>query len=159
MSALPSSEPPPQGPVTPKDLGDAALAGFFHIATLWQLKTAEQMVLLGQPARATFFAWKKGPRVALTQDTQERISYVLGIWKALRILIPDEPQALAWVRKPNDHPLFGGTPPLSRMLRGRIADRHRGDRALPGHSLPGGPVGAPCVRHEGFDCGRQGALP
>ena len=122
MSALPSSEPPPQGPFSPMDLGEAALAGFFHIAGLWQLKTAEQITLLGQPARSTFFGWKKQSRTALTQDTMERISYLLGIWKALRILIPDEPQALAWVRKPNDNPLFGGTPPLARMLRGRIMD-------------------------------------
>ena len=122
MSALPSSEPPHQSPFSPLDLGEAALTGFFHIAGLWQLKATEQMILLGQPARSTYFAWKKHPRTALAQDTLERISYLLGIWKALRILIPDEPQALAWVRKPNDNPLFGGTPPLARMLRGRIMD-------------------------------------
>jgi len=122
VSALPGLQPPPPTPSSPKDLGEAALTGFFHITSQWKLSAGEQMVLLGQPARSTFFAWKKDPRVALPQDTLERISYLLGIWKALRILIPDEPQALAWVKKPNDHAMFNGTPPLSRMLLGRIID-------------------------------------
>lgn len=107
---------------TPADLSEAALEGFFHIAERWGLSTREQTALLGQPPRSTFFAWKKGERTVLSQDTLERISYVLGIWKALRILIPDEPQALAWVRRPNDNPLFEGAPPLQKMTQGRILD-------------------------------------
>jgi hypothetical protein len=122
MSALPAPSLFPAAPFSPLELGEAALTGFFHITGRWQLTNAEQMVLLGQPARSTFFAWKKDPATALSRDTLERISYVLGIWKALRILIPDEPQALAWVRNPNDHPLFAGRPPLAVLLQGRILD-------------------------------------
>jgi len=107
---------------SPTDLSEAALKGFFHIAGAWDLSTRDQMILLGQPPRSTFFAWKKATRTTLSQDTLERISYLLGIWKALRILIPDEAQALAWVHKPNDNPLFGGVPPLEVMTRGRILD-------------------------------------
>jgi hypothetical protein len=122
MSALPAPSLFPPTPYSPRELGEAALAGFFHCTGQWGLTNAEQMVLLGQPARSTFFAWKKDPATALSQDTLERISYVLGIWKALRILIPDDPQALAWVRKPNDNALFGGRPPLAVLLQGRILD-------------------------------------
>ena len=107
---------------TPREMGEAALRGFFGIAEAWGLSTDDQLVLLGKPSRSGFFAWKKAPAVALSADTQERISYVLGIWKALRILIPDEQQALAWIKKANLHPLFGGKPPLDRMLQGRILD-------------------------------------
>ena len=107
---------------SPMETGEAALKGFFFIAERWGLSTREQMALLGQPPRSTFFAWKKSPRAALSQDTLERISYILGIWKALRILIPDDGQAEAWVKKPNDNPLFEGAAPMERMARGRIMD-------------------------------------
>ena len=50
----------------------------------------------------------------LSRDTLERISYILGIWKALQILLPDPAAADAWIRKPNAAPLFSGKPALER---------------------------------------------
>ena len=58
----------------------------------------------------------------LPQDTLERISYVLGIYRALQILLPDPERADVWVRRPNDAPLFGGASALDRMLGGQVAD-------------------------------------
>ena len=52
----------------------------------------------------------------------ERISYVLGIYKALQILIPDEARADAWIATPNTAPLFGGHSALERMLGGNVGD-------------------------------------
>jgi len=121
MPAAAHPLPPPKA-FTPAELGEAALKGFLMITEAWGLNTAEQLILLGKPSRSAFFAWKKSPSVALSGDTMERISYLLGIWKALRILIPDEKQALAWVRKPNDNPMFGGLPPLAKLLQGRMLD-------------------------------------
>lgn len=122
MASNLKSSGPAAKPFTPPELGEAALTGFFHIAESWGLSTAEQMVLLGDPPRSTFFAWKKAPKTALSKDTLERISYILGIWKALRILIPDDRQALAWVKKPNLNLMFDGQAPLTHMLQGRILD-------------------------------------
>ena len=123
LSSSPKRPLPDSSVYTEDDLGEAALRGFFQISgTVWGLSTEEQRVLLGGPARSTFFAWKKNPRVTLPKDTLERISYVLGIWKALRILIPDDRQAAAWVNRANDNPLFEGQPPIARLLRGRILD-------------------------------------
>ncbi len=113
--------PQPPKVYTPAELGEAAIKGFQAVAGAWGLNTAEQLVLLGRPSRSAFFAWKKAP-TALAGDTLERISYLLGIWKALRILIPDDRQALAWVKKPNDNPMFGGQPPLAKLLQGRVLD-------------------------------------
>ena len=80
------------------------------------------MTLLGVTARSTFFGWKKSQEVALPKDTLERISYILGIWKALQILLPNEASADAWVKKPNEAPLFNGRSALQRMLSGQVAD-------------------------------------
>lgn len=105
-----------------KELSGPALRTFFRIATLWDLSVQEQMTLLGLTARSTFFKWKKDPNTVLPKDTLERISYVLGVYKALQLLLPDEAAADEWVRRPNAAPLFNGRSALDRMLSGQVAD-------------------------------------
>lgn len=105
-----------------RGLSGPALRTFFRIAELWNLSADEQMTLLGITARSTFFKWKKDADAILPKDTLERISYVLGIYKALQILLPDEKAADAWVKRTNEAPLFGGRSALDRMLSGQVAD-------------------------------------
>lgn len=105
-----------------KRLSGPALRAFFNIAGLWGLSNDKQMILLGVTARSTFFKWKKDPDVNLGRDTLERISYILGIYKALQILLPDERAADAWIKRPNKAPLFNGSSALERMLPGNVAD-------------------------------------
>ncbi|MGH8713748.1 MAG: MbcA/ParS/Xre antitoxin family protein [Casimicrobiaceae bacterium] len=103
-------------------LSGPALRTFFRIAEAWQLSSEEARTLLGDPPRSTFFAWKKSGDAMLGRDTLERISYLLGIYKALQILLPEPAAADQWLRKPNAAPLFGGQPALARMLSGNVAD-------------------------------------
>jgi hypothetical protein len=113
----------PQAKPGSRELSAAGLRAFFNIARDWGLTTDEQMVLLGAPGRSTFFKWKSAPEAAdLKRDTLERVSYILGIYKALQILLPDAAAADAWVKKPNTAPLFGGKSALERMLGGNVAD-------------------------------------
>ncbi|MGZ5042379.1 MAG: MbcA/ParS/Xre antitoxin family protein, partial [Usitatibacter sp.] len=69
---------------------------------------------------------------ALSRDTLERISYVLGIYKALQMLLPSDEAADAWIRKPNAAPLFGGRSAIERMLSGNVADLYEVRRYLDG---------------------------
>ena len=103
-------------------LSGPALRTFFRIAQLWGLSVNEQMILLGLTARSTFFKWKKNPNTVLPKDTLERISYILGVYEALQILLPDERAADEWVKLPNAAPLFAGRSALDRMLSGQVAD-------------------------------------
>ncbi len=80
------------------------------------------MKLLGLQAPSTFYNWRKSAPATLPRDTIERISYVLGIYKALQILIPDPRSADAWIKKPNRAPLFNGKSALARMLTGNVSD-------------------------------------
>lgn len=106
-----------------RDMSAAGLRAFFNIAHDWGLSTDEQMVLLGAPGRSTFFKWKSAPGTAdLKRDTLERLSYILGIYKALQVLLPSTTSADAWVKKPNTALLFGGKSALDRMLGGNVAD-------------------------------------
>jgi hypothetical protein len=104
------------------ELGGPALRTFFRIADAWRLSVGEARRLLGDPPRSTYFLWKRTGEGHLSRDTLERVSYVLGIYKALQILLPASEAADAWVRKPNSAPLFGGRSALERMLSGNVAD-------------------------------------
>jgi hypothetical protein len=104
------------------NLAGPALRAFFRIADAWGLNTAQQRSLLGSPPSSTYFKWKKQGDGALPRDVLERISYVLGIYKALQILLPDAQRADGWVHEANAAPLFGGTSALSRMLGGNVSD-------------------------------------
>jgi hypothetical protein len=42
----------------------AGLRAFVRIADAWGLSVDEQLALLGQPPRSTFFAWRKHPERA-----------------------------------------------------------------------------------------------
>jgi hypothetical protein len=109
--------------VDPKRLSTAGLKAFFNIARDWKLKNDQEITLLGNPSRATYFKWKKTPETAqLNRDTLERISYLLGIYKSLQILLPNQLSADSWISKPNSAPLFGGRSALDRMLSGNVAD-------------------------------------
>jgi hypothetical protein len=106
----------------PKELAGPALRAFFNIASAWDLSTAQQRTLLGSPPSSTFFKWKRDLAGSLPRDVIERISYILGIYKALQILIPDDARADAWISSPNTAPLFGGQSALDRMLGGNVGD-------------------------------------
>ncbi|HEY9091521.1 antitoxin Xre-like helix-turn-helix domain-containing protein [Parasphingorhabdus sp.] len=103
-----------------KDLTGPALRTFFNIADAWGLKEQEQMRLLGLDSRSTFQSWKRGAVSSIPKDALERISYIMGIYKGLKILLPKT--ADEWIRKPNDAPLFAGRPALDRLTSGNVAD-------------------------------------
>jgi len=105
------------------EMSAAGLRAFFNIARDWSLAIDEQIVLLGSPGRSTFFKWKAAPGSArLSRDTLERLSLLLGIYKALQILLPEPAAADTWIKRPNSAPPFGGASALARMLAGNVSD-------------------------------------
>jgi Protein of unknown function (DUF2384) len=103
-------------------MGGAGLRAFANIAEAWGLSIAEQLQLLGIASRSTFFKWRRERDPKLPRDTVERLSYLLGIYKSLQILLPEAHAADEWIRKPNTAAPFGGRPALERMLSGQVAD-------------------------------------
>jgi len=107
----------------PRRVASAALQVFFNLSERWELQAKEERILLGDPAPSTFFSWKSDKAASkLSHDTLERISYIMGIYKDLNILLPNEHAANEWIKKPNDAPLFGGDTALNRMLGGNVSD-------------------------------------
>ena len=66
--------------------------------------------------------------LTVSEEALIRISYVMGIYKNLRLLFPTESQANAWVRKPNRD--FDGEPALNRMCEDLAAVRHYLDSSV-----------------------------
>jgi hypothetical protein len=97
-----------------------ALCAIFRLVDLWGLTMEEVRVLLGQPSRARLYNWKAGKIRGLPHDTLRRISYLLGIHKALQILYSEPALADAWIRRSNA--AFGGQSALERMFAGDVSD-------------------------------------
>jgi hypothetical protein len=109
----------PRADYTDAEKARAGLTAFFSIAGEWGLDTEQQRQLLGSPGRTAFFEWKRRQRANLSRDTLDRLSYLLGTYKALRLLF-SERGAHEWLTHPNADPLFGGRSPLEHMLRGGL---------------------------------------
>ncbi|MCQ8870358.1 MbcA/ParS/Xre antitoxin family protein [Mesorhizobium sp. LMG17149] len=109
----------PDNAPAPNSQTPTPLSFFFILAEIWNLTTEQQMKLLGSPARSTYFRWRKDGG-DVSADTEERISHLGSIYKALRILLDSEEQAVGWIRKPNRH--FEGASVLEVMMTGKLSE-------------------------------------
>ncbi len=100
-------------------LSTSALKAFFHLVARWGIRDENARLLLGGLSNGPYYNWKKKPERLLEADTLTRISYLVGIFKALNILY-GEKLADEWVRLPNTNRIFGGRTPLDYMNRGGV---------------------------------------
>ena len=78
------------------------------------------MQLLGGVSQGTLAEYQKLPHVKLSQDTLERISYILGIYKSLRVMYPTAERANRRVRLETSEVPFAGASALDFMARGSM---------------------------------------
>ncbi len=86
----------------------------------FQFSEAEATALMGEMPRSTYQKGVHQHDGKLNRDHKERISYLLGIYKSLRILFTDSAQALTWIDRKNELPPFNGMTPKQFMLQGSI---------------------------------------
>jgi hypothetical protein len=79
-----------------------------NVCAAWNLSVNQQRGLLGWPAPSTYHKYKAGQTGTLSFDMLNRISLVLGIYKALHILYPQPELADQWIKLRNANPLLGG---------------------------------------------------
>ena len=103
---------------TRERLSQSAADGFFAITSKWSLSMEQAGDLLGGIPRSSLYKLKTAAG-ALRQDELTRISYIVGIYKALHILLPEE-LADSWITGPNDNPLFAGRSPLDYAITNGI---------------------------------------
>lgn len=102
-------------PAIRKQLSPSAIKGFLRIAAKWHIRDEDARQLLGGISSGSFYLLKKNPRT-LDQDALTRISFLVGIFKALNILYSNR-LADAWITLPNSNPMFRSSTPLAYMLR------------------------------------------
>jgi hypothetical protein len=100
---------------TRERLSQSAVDGFFAIMDKWEISTERVGELLGGMPRSRVYKLKRAVGT-LRQDELTRISYLVGIYEALHILLPDD-LADGWVTKSNDNLVFRGQAPLNYMVR------------------------------------------
>ncbi|MFK8014433.1 MAG: antitoxin Xre-like helix-turn-helix domain-containing protein [Gammaproteobacteria bacterium] len=105
-----------------------AAKSFFALMEKWDLTREQGITLLGKPSERTYYRWREGKVSGLSQDTLERISLMLGIYKATHILLPVTERADAYIKKPNT--AFGNQSALEVMLKGRMDNLYQVRRHL-----------------------------
>ena len=100
-------------------LTPAAVRGMQELTRTWGVTVEESCALLGDLSPSTWHAWSRTPPRTLGVDQLTRISYLMGIYTALKILYPG-PLAVEWIARPNTNALFGGRRPLDVMIAGGI---------------------------------------
>ena len=100
-------------------LSGPGLKAFFNIIARWKIRDEDSRALLGGVTNGPYYEMKRNPDRLVDQDRLTRISYLVGIYKALHILhgrkLADE-----WVRLPNANAIFAGQTPLAYMIRGGL---------------------------------------
>ena len=115
----------------PAPVTDEEAAAMFRAAAnlfrLWGVTDEEAATLLDLPLR-TYRRWKAGKVGRIDRDGKARLSNLMGIHKALRIIFREAQRGYAWIRAPNA--AFGGKPALEVMLGGELTDLMRVRRYL-----------------------------
>jgi Protein of unknown function (DUF2384) len=89
----------------------------------WNINDADASILLGDVSPRTFQRWKSGQFGRAGVDLVARMSNLLGIHKALRLLFAEPARGYNWVHTANA--AFGGDSALTIMLRGQLTDLMR----------------------------------
>jgi hypothetical protein len=113
-------------PFSSEPITDAEAAAMFRAAVrlfqLWGVTDEQAATLLDLKAR-TYARWKAGQIGPMGRDIRARLSNLMGIHKALRIIFREPPRAYAWMKAPNE--AFGGQSALDVMLHGELTDLMR----------------------------------
>lgn len=124
LSAMAKTTPrkSPSSTVMTPAAGRVALKSFFLIMEGWGVTSEEAMILLGGVSRTTYFRYKALPEITLGVDTLDRISYIMGIYKGLRMLFNEPDRANQWIKRPNTASPFHGKSALEWMLQGHLTN-------------------------------------
>ena len=114
------------GPITDEEAA-AMFRAVLNLLRLWDVTDEEAATLVDLPVR-TFRRWKAGDLGRIDRDGKARLSNLLGVHKALRIIFREPQRGYAWIKAPNK--AFGNRTALDVMLGGELTDLMRVRRYL-----------------------------
>lgn len=113
-------------PITEEEAA-AMLRAAVNLFRRWGIGDAQAAVLLDTPPR-TYARWKSAGPPRFSRDLKARLSNLMGIHKALRIMFREPQRGYGWVKRTNS--AFDGRTPLQVMLGGELTDLMRVRRYL-----------------------------
>ncbi|MGB7181519.1 MAG: MbcA/ParS/Xre antitoxin family protein [Burkholderiaceae bacterium] len=125
---MPQLQPIPSTPeiFTPGPITAGEAAALFravvNLFRLWGVTDNEAATLLDLPVR-TYTRWKADGAGRISRDGKARLSHLIGIHKALRIIFREPQRGYAWIKKPNT--VLNGRSALQIMLGGELTDLMR----------------------------------
>jgi Protein of unknown function (DUF2384) len=115
----------------PAPITDAEAAAMFracvNLFRLWEITDEDAAVLLDLPVR-TYRRWKAGELGRIDRDGKARLSNIMGIHKALRVIFRESQRGYAWIKAANT--AFANRSALEVMLGGELTDLMRVRRYL-----------------------------
>ncbi|MCW1428040.1 MbcA/ParS/Xre antitoxin family protein [Novosphingobium sp. JCM 18896] len=118
-------------PFVPEPISDAEAAAMFravlNLFRLWGVSEDQAAVILDLAPR-TYARWKAGALGRIGRDGKARLSNLMGIHKALRLIFREPARGYAWIKAANQ--AFGGRSALEVMTGGELTDLMRVRRYL-----------------------------
>lgn len=118
-------------PFLPEPITDAEAAAMFRAVLAlfrhWGVAEDQAAVILDLSPR-TYARWKAGALGRIGRDGKARLSNLMGIHKALRLIFREPNRGYAWIKAPNA--AFGGRSALDVMTGGELTDLMRVRRYL-----------------------------
>jgi Protein of unknown function (DUF2384) len=117
----------PSSAITDEEAG-AMLRAAVNLFGLWKLTDKQAATLLDVPTRS-YARWKADRKAgSWSRDLKARLSNLMGVHKALRIVFLEPQRGYDWVHTQNG--AFGGKSALDVMLGGELTDLMRIRRYL-----------------------------
>jgi hypothetical protein len=113
-------------PVTQEEAA-AMFRAVINLFGKWALTDEQAATLLDMPLR-TYRRWKAEGPGRISRDGRARLSNLMGIHKALRIIFTEAQRGYAWIVA--DNAAFAGASALDVMLGGELTDIMRVRRYL-----------------------------
>lgn len=107
---------------------EAMQRAVINLLARWGVTDGDAAIILGGIASKTYRRWKDGEMGRVNRDLADRLSYLIGIHKGLRILFTDATTGYDWMGRANR--AFGGLTPLELLKRGGMGDLARLRRYL-----------------------------
>ena len=115
----------------PDPISDSEAAAMFRAVVnlfgRWELTDEQAAILLDMPVR-TYRRWKAGEQGRIDRDAKARLSNLMGVHKALRIIFREPQRGYGWIKASNQ--AFDGRSALEIMLGGELTDLMRVRRFL-----------------------------
>ena len=131
LTPIPSG-PHLDGPADPGDYGQGELEAMqraiINLFTKWRVKDADAAIVLGGISKKTLQRWRDGDYGRVSRDLADRMSNLLGIHKALRIIFSEPQRGYDWISTQSE--ALGNRSALDVLRGGGMEDLIRVRRYL-----------------------------